>query len=97
MIETAILAAALMAALFLIGFLIRALRGAHKTMEKSTQRWMSARKTLTATKEQNEELTAEVAFLKSVLFDVAKGEAHVWIEDDELRAARKPAGGTQVH
>lgn len=96
MIE-AILAAALMAALFLIGFLFRELRKTHKTMEKSTQRWVSARKTLVRTKEHNEELMAETVFLKSVLFDVAKGEAHVWIEDDELRAARKPAGGTQVH
>lgn len=97
MIETAILAAALMAALFLIGFLLRALRNLTKTMEKSTQRWMSARKTLVATKEQNEALKAETMFLKNVLFDVAKGEAHVWIEDDELRAARTATGETPIH
>lgn len=97
MIETAIFMAALVAALSLIGFLLRELRKANKTMEKATQRLHSAKLTLTATKEQNEALMTETVFLKSVLFDVAKGEAHVWIEDDELRAARKPVGGTQVH
>ena len=96
MIE-AILAAALMAALFLIWFLLRELRKITRTMEKSTQRWMSARKTLTATKQTNEELMAETMFLKNVLYDIAKGEAHVWIEDGELRATRTATGETPIH
>lgn len=89
--------AALVAAVFWIGFQQRRLTTTIKRLVKAEQRLHSAKLTLTQTKEQNEELTAEVVFLKSVLFDVAKGEAHVWIEDDELRAARKPVGGTQVH
>ncbi len=98
MIATSILAAALMAALFLIGFLLRELRKITRTMEKSTQRWMSARKTLAAAKEANEALMAETMFLKTVIRDIAKGEAHVWIgEDGELRAARTADGETPIH
>ena len=69
----------------------------HKRLVKAEQRLHSAKLTLTQTKGQDEELKAEITFLKNVLYDVAKGEAHVWIEDDELRAARTATGETPIH
>ena len=98
MIETAILAAALVAAIVWIIRLQRSLTTTtHKRLAKAEQRLRSAKLTLTQTKEQNEALKAETMFLKNVLFDVAKGEAHVWIEDNELRAARTATGETPIH
>jgi len=97
MIETAILAAALVVAIFWTGFQQRKLTTTTKRLEKAEKRLHSAKLTLTATKETNEALMAETMFLKNVLFDVAKGEAHVWIEDDELRATRLPDGEAPVH
>lgn len=94
----AILSAALAAAVVTSGILLRELRKTIRVTEKCTRRWASARKTLAATKQENEELTAEAVSLKNVLYDVAKGEAHVWIGDDgELRAARGATGNTPIH
>lgn len=89
--------AALVAAVFWIGFQQRRLTTTTKRLVKAEQRLHSAKLTLTQTKEQNEALKAETMFLKNVLFDVAKGEAHVWIEDNELRAARTATGETPIH
>ena len=98
MIEaTLTMMAALVAAVFWIGFQQRRLTTTTKRLVKAEQRLYSAKLTLTQTKEQNEALMAETMFLKHVLFDVAKGEAHVWIEDGELRAARAAVGKVQVH
>ena len=89
--------AALVAAIVWIVRLQRDLTTTTKRLVKAEQRLHSAKLTLTQTKEQNEALVAETMFLKHVLFDVAKGEAHVWIEDGELRAARAAVGKVQVH
>lgn len=69
----------------------------HRRLAKVEQRLRSAKLTLTQTKEQNEALAARTMLLENVLMDIAKGEAHVWIEDGELRAARTAAGKVQVH
>lgn len=66
-------------------------------LKKAEQRLHSAKLTLTDTKQNNEALIQETLFLKGVLFDVAKGEAHVWIEDDELRAMRTTGGEVSIH
>ena len=97
MIATLTMMAALVAAIVWIIRLQRSLTTTHKRLAKAEQRLRSAKLTLTQTKEQNEELKAETMFLKNVLLDVAKGEAHVWIEDDELRAARTATGETPIH
>lgn len=96
MIE-AILAATLVVAIFWVGFQQRRLTTTTKRLERVEKRLHSAKLTLAATKETNEALMAETMFLKNVLYDVATGEAHVWIEDDELRAARTATGGTPIH
>ena len=97
MTETLIMMAALVVAIVWVIYLQRTLTAAHRRLSKIEQRLHSAKLTLTQTKEQNEALTAEVGILKQILFDVATGDADVWIEDGELRAARTPAGGTSVH
>lgn len=98
MIEaTLTMMAALVAAVFWIGFQQRRLTTTTKRLVKAEQRLHSAKLTLTQTKEQNEALMAETMSLKHVLFDVAKGEAHVWIEDGELRAARAADRETPIH
>lgn len=89
--------AALVAAVFWIGFQQWRLTTTTKRLVKAEQRLHSAKLTLTQTKEQDEALKAENMFLKNVLFDVAKGEAHVWIEDGEVRAARTATGETPIH
>jgi hypothetical protein len=43
------------------------------------------------------ELALRVRWLEAVLFDVANGEADVWIEDDELRGARRTPRNTSLH
>jgi hypothetical protein len=68
-----------------------------RRLVKAEQRLHSAKLTLTDTKELNQQLAVEVVFLKQVMFDVAKGEADVWIEDGELRAARTATDDTPVH
>jgi len=44
-----------------------------------------------------EEMDEHIELLESVLSDVAKGEAHVWIEDGEVRAQKRAAGEIQIH
>ena len=68
-----------------------------RRLKKAEQRLHSAKLTLTDTKQNNETLLQETLFLKGVLFDVAKGDAHVWIEDDELRATRTADGEISIH
>jgi len=46
---------------------------------------------------QMKDLAMRVRFLETVLFDVANGEADVWIEDDELRGARRTPRNTSLH
>jgi len=98
MIEaTLTMMATLVVAIFWTSFQQRKLTTTTKRLVKAEQRLHSAKLTLTQTKEQNEELMAETMFLKNVLFDVAKGEAHVWIEDGELRATRTANRETPMH
>jgi hypothetical protein len=98
MIEaTLTMMAALVVAIFWIGFQQRKLTTTTKRLVKAEQRLHSAKLTLTQTKEQNEALVAETMFLKHVLFDVAKGEADVWIEDGQVRAQRRTAGTPPLH
>ena len=45
-----------------------------------------------------EEMDEHIELLESVLSDVAKGEAHVWIgEDGDIRATRTATGETPIH
>ena len=44
-----------------------------------------------------EEMDEHIELLESVLSDVAKGEAHVWIEDGEVRAQKRATGEIQMH
>lgn len=98
MIEaTLTMMAALVAAIFWIGFQQRKLTTTTKRLVKAERRLHSAKLTLTQTKEQNEELVAEAMFLKHVLFDVARGEVYVWIEDGEIRATRTADRETPIH
>ncbi len=92
-----ILMATIVVAFFWVGFQQRRLTTILKRLHKAEQRLHSAKLTLAGTKETNEALMAEVMFLKTVLLDVAKGEAHVWIEDGELRATRTADGETPIH
>jgi len=92
-----IMMAALVVAIFWVGFQQRRLTTTTKRLEKVEKRLHSAKLTLTTTKQTNEELMTETMFLKNVLYDVAKGEAHVWIEGDELRATRIADGETPIH
>lgn len=97
MTDILIMMATLMVALVWVILLQRRVTTIHRRLEIAERRRNSAQLTLRATKTDNEELTAEVAVLKQILLDVAKGEANVWIEDGELRAARTAAGNASVH
>jgi|31_taG_2_1085359.scaffolds.fasta_scaffold60244_1 cell division protein FtsB len=97
MTDILIMMATLMVALVWVILLQRRVTTTLHRLEIAERRRNSAQLTLRATKTDNEELTAEVAVLKQILLDVAKGEANVWIEDGELRAARTAAGNTSVH
>ena len=97
MVDILILMAALAVAIFWVGFQQRKLTTITKRLDKAEQRLSSAKLTLAAAKETNEALAAETMFLKTVLLDVAKGEAHVWIEDGELRATRTADRETPIH
>ena len=97
MIDTLIMMATLVVAMIWVGFQQRRLTTTLKRLHKVEQRLHSAKLTLTATKDENMDHKAEIMLLKNVLFDVAKGEAHVWIEDDELRATRTATGEIPVH
>jgi len=97
MTDILIMMAALVVAMIWVGFQQRRLTTTLKRLERVEKRLHSAKLTLADTKETNEALVTEVMFLKHVLLDIAKGEAHVWIEDGELRAARTADGETQIH
>ena len=97
MTDILIMTATLVVAAFWVGFNQRKLTATTKRLEKVEKRLHSTKLTLTATKVTNEDLVDETMALKHILYDIAKGEAHVWIENDELRAARTPTGKTPVH
>jgi cell division protein FtsB len=98
MIDTLIMMAALVAAIIWIVFQQWRANITFRLLTKSNKRLRSAKLTLAATKETNEALVAENEFLKTVIRDVAMGDAHVWVgEDGEVRAARATAGNTSIH
>ena len=97
MVGTLTMMVALVVAMIWVSFQQRRLTTTTKRLHKVEQRLHSAKLTLAATKDENMDHKAEIMFLKNVLYDVAKGEAHVWIEDDELRAARTATGETPIH
>jgi len=98
MTDTLIMMATLVVAIFWIGLQQRRLTVTRNRLRKVEKRLHSARLTLTQTKGTNEELGAETMLLKTVITDVAKGEAHVWIgEDGEVVAARTAVGEIQIH
>jgi len=98
MIDTLIMMAALVAAVIWIAFQQWRANITFRLLAKSNKRLRSAKLTLAATKETNEALVAENEFLKTVIRDVAMGDAHVWVgEDGEVRAARATAGNTSIH
>ena len=97
MTDILIMMATLMVALVWVILLQRRVTTTLHRLEIAERRRNSAQLTLRATKDENMDHKAEIMFLKNVLFDVAKGEAHVWIEDGELRATRTAVGETQIH
>jgi hypothetical protein len=69
-----------------------------RRLANSDRRLNSARLTLTDARHEVDECLEENQFLKAVLTDVAKGEAHVWIgENGDIRATRKATGKTPIH
>lgn len=98
MIDLLITMAALVVAIFWVGYQQRELTKTLKRLKKTEQRLHSAKLTLSACKDANEYLKNNNEFMGTILMDVAKGEANVWIDDNgELIAARTPAGNTSVH
>ena len=66
-------------------------------LQRANKRLDDADAILGRAKEVTEALVAENQLLKDVLTDVATGDAHVWIEDGEVRATRTASGGTPIH
>ena len=98
MIDTLIMMAALVVAIIWIVFQQWRANTTFRLLTKSNKRLRSAKLTLAATKDENLDLKAEIMFLKTVVRDVATGDAHVWIgEDGEVRAVRATAGNTSIH
>jgi len=97
MIDLFIMMTALVFATVWTVYLQRVLSKTHKRLDKAEQRLNSTKVMLGIAKKTNEELNDEVAVLKSILFDVALGEADVWIEDGELKGKKRTTGTTQVH
>jgi len=94
MIETTlILTAALVAAAFWIVSQERLIKTITKQLEKTEQQLLYEPEP----EPDRDALEAEVVFLKNVLMDVANGDAYVWVEDGELRAARTVIGETSIH
>jgi cytochrome oxidase assembly protein ShyY1 len=89
--------AALAAAIVWIGFQQRRLTTTTKRLAKAEQRLRSAKLSLTEAKTYNEAAEAEVIMLRTIMLDVAKGEADVWIENGVVRAQRKTAGTPPLH
>ena len=44
-----------------------------------------------------EEMDEHIEFLESVISDVARGDADVWVEDGEVRAQKRATGKVPVH
>jgi hypothetical protein len=97
MTDTIIMMAALVAAIAWTIYLQRVVNKLTRRLTITGRRLHSARVTLADTKQDNEYLDNEVEVLKSILFDVAKGEADVWIENGELRGKKRITGNTQIH
>ena len=96
MIETTlILTAALVAAAFWIVSQERLIKTITKQLEKTEQQLLYEPEP--EPEPDRDALEAEVVFLKNVLMDVANGDAYVWVEDGELRAARTVIGETSIH
>jgi uncharacterized membrane-anchored protein YhcB (DUF1043 family) len=97
MTDILILMAALVVAMVWVGFQQRRLTTTLKRLERVEKRLHSAKLTLAATKKEVNGCLGENQLLKEVLTDVAKGEAHVWIEDGEVRATRTASRETPIH
>lgn len=97
MADLLIVMAAVVAAIVWIVMLELTIRRLKHRLEKSEQRLHSVRLTLSQAKEAVEAATHENQFLKTVIHDVATGDAHVWIEDGEVRATRTADRETPVH
>jgi len=68
-----------------------------RSIRKANKKLAGIERQLIQTKDTNNLLMRDNEYLKSILLDVAYGELHVWIEDDELRATRLPAGEVPIH
>ena len=66
-------------------------------LHRANSRLEDADAILNRAKEVTGALVAENQLLKDVLTDVATGDAHVWIEDGEVRATRTASGETPIH
>lgn len=66
-------------------------------LQRANRRLDDADAILGRAKEVTEALVAENQLLKAVLTDVAAGDAHVWIEDGEVRATRTASRETPIH
>jgi hypothetical protein len=98
MIETTlILTAALVAAAFWVVSQERLIKTITKQLEKTEQQLLYEPEPEPEPEPDRDALEAEVVFLKNVLMDVANGDAYVWVEDGELRAARTVIGETSIH
>ena len=98
MVDVLVLVAALVAAVGWIIYQQRVLAKATARLVRMDKRVNSARMTLTAAKSHINACLEENEMLKTVLTDVAKGEAHVWIgEDGDIRATRTVTGAAPLH
>jgi uncharacterized protein YoxC len=97
MTETLVMMAALVAAMGWVIFQQLLVNRLTKRLANVDRRLASARLTLAATKKEVNGCLGENQLLKEVLTDVAKGEAHVWIEDGEVRATRTASRETPIH
>lgn len=90
--------AALVAAIAWIIRLQRRLTVTTKRLERMDKLLHSAKLTVTGARREMDGCLAENQLLKTVITDVAKGEAHVWIGDDgEVRATRTADRETPIH
>ena len=73
------------------------IRTTNKRLGIVDKRLHSAKLTLTDARREVDGCLEENQLLKTIITDVAKGEAHVWIEDGEVRATRTAHRETPVH
>ena len=97
MTDTLILMAALVVAIVWVIFQQRKLTSTMWQLEQSKEIIAAAEAALESADAAVQAGEQHNMFLKNVLLDVAKGEADVWIEDGEVRAARKATGETPIH